>query len=368
MTPMGKYPTAAALLVAFVLSPGEETARAAKPWEKLLPFKKIDADPEKSYRVTDSNGPWMILATVFRGDNAEQKAHELVLELRKTYKLPAFVHEKVFDYTHQVRGRGFNPDGTPKVMKHAQGEQVKEVAVMVGNYASVDDPDAANTLKKIKTLEPESLKRGAQSQVFADLRNSAFAKKRKGPMGSAFVAPNPLLPPEYFNTSGVDKLVLEMNKQVPHSLLDCPGKYSVRVATFTGNAVIDQRKIKNGAGVELKSRLEQAAEKAHLLTEELRARGEEAYEFHDRTQSIVTVGSFESLEMPTEDGRKTPNPQISRVINAYRPQVATAPGVELSAKQLVNVKERFTGSTITLDLQPAPVPAPKRSIGAVYQR
>ena len=43
-------------------------------------------------------------------------------------------------------------------------------------------------------------------------------------MGSAFVVTNPLLPPEYFNSAGVDKLVLEMNKEVPHSLLECPGK------------------------------------------------------------------------------------------------------------------------------------------------
>ena len=39
--------------------------------------------------------------------------------------------------------------------------------------------------------------------------------------------------------------------------------------------------------------LEEAAENAHILTESLRQQGYEAYEFHDRDQSIVTVGSFD---------------------------------------------------------------------------
>ena len=35
-----------------------------------------------------------------------------------------------------------------------------------------------------------------------------------------------------------------MNKDVPYSLFDCPGKYSVKVATFTGAAEIDPMRIR----------------------------------------------------------------------------------------------------------------------------
>ena len=238
---------------------------AATPWQKLLPFKKIDADPNKSYPVTDANGPWMILAMVFHGDEAERQARQLAFELRKKFKLEAYTHVQVFDYTKFGRSWGVNPDGSPTVAWRAHEDDVRQVAVMVGNFASLDDDRATETLKKIKSIEPESLRtEGAKSsQIFADLRQAAHAKKKKGPMGSAFVATNPLLPPEYFNSAGVDKLVLEMNKEVPHSLLKCPGKFTVKVATFTGTAVIDQRKIHDvKLGKKMNHTLEEAAENA----------------------------------------------------------------------------------------------------------
>src|SRR4029078_465298 len=82
---------------------------------------------------------------------------------------------------------------------------------------------------------------------------------------------NPLLPKEYFVTPGVDRLVLEMNEGVSHSLLDCPGKYTVKVATLNGAAVVDSKKIKEvEKGKSLSSRLAEAAENAHKLTEALR--------------------------------------------------------------------------------------------------
>ena len=53
-------------------------------------------------------------------------------------------------------------------------------------------------------------------------------------MRNAFITTNPLLPDEYFVPKGLDRLVLEMNEPVKYSLLDCPGKYTVKIATFTG--------------------------------------------------------------------------------------------------------------------------------------
>ena len=54
-------------------------------------------------------------------------------------------------------------------------------------------------------------------------------------MGHAFITTNPLLPADYYAPrKGIDELVLRMNKGVTHSLLDCPGKYTVQVAHFMG--------------------------------------------------------------------------------------------------------------------------------------
>ena len=91
-------------------------------------------------------------------------------------------------------------------------------------------------------------------------------------MRKAFITTNPLLPDEYFAPKGIDRLVLEMNQPVKFSLLDCPGKYTVKVATFTGRVVIDQKQIEEieKKGKPFDSQLAEAADKAHKLTMALR--------------------------------------------------------------------------------------------------
>jgi invasion protein IalB len=54
-------------------------ALAAPPWASLIPFKKVEADPQASYELTEQHGPWLIMCTSFAGPTAEQQAHDLVL-------------------------------------------------------------------------------------------------------------------------------------------------------------------------------------------------------------------------------------------------------------------------------------------------
>jgi hypothetical protein len=65
------------------------------------------------------------------------------------------------------------------------------------------------------------------------------------------------------------------------------------------------------------SPLVEAAENAHLLTKELRSHGFEAYEFHDRTESIVTIGSFASATQQLPDGRVVAIPEVQRIIQTF---------------------------------------------------
>src|SRR6185369_4029573 len=102
------------------------------------------------YTVTENNGPWMIMATVFRGENSAEDARALVYELRSKYNLPAYSHSKAFDYSKPIAGRGLDPYGNPKRMKYQSSKVEKEVAVLVGDYATVDDPAAQKALAKIK--------------------------------------------------------------------------------------------------------------------------------------------------------------------------------------------------------------------------
>ena len=65
------------------------------------------------------------------------------------------------------------------------------------------------------------------------------------------------------------------------------------------------------------SKLEIAADNAHRLTEMLRKKGIEAYEFHDRFESIVTIGSFDTVGNELPDGRIDLQPQIHQIMQTY---------------------------------------------------
>ncbi len=359
------------------------TARtmAAPPWQKLIPFKSVDADPKKSYWLTEDNGPWMIFATSFAGEGAEAQARELVLELRKRYKMEAYMHKRHFDFTEPVYGRGVNRYGEPKKMRYHNATSFDEIAVLVGNYTSLDAPGADEDLEVIKTAKPHCLDlAGAEGKkktaqrfvVLRELQRLAHLDpemQKAGPMRRAFIARNPILPKEYFVGSGLDPFVLNMNKGVRFGLLDCPGRYTVRVASFRGETHFlgegaDEESKSHGSllgfpGHGKTSKLEVAADNAHRLTEMLRKKGIEAYEFHDRCESIVTVGSFETVGHPLPNGRIDLLPAIHQIMVTYGAERSPLPnhGQGMRPKSL---------DGIPFDVQPLPVVVPRRSISSDY--
>ncbi|HYW80436.1 MAG TPA: hypothetical protein VE890_12705 [Thermoguttaceae bacterium] len=348
------------------------SARAALPLTSLLSFNRVDADPDKDYRITEENGPWMIMACPFSGDGAEQQARELVLELRQQYKLEAYIHQKSFNLG-DARPRGLNRYGDPVKGRYRNGSELKEYAVMVGNYQSFDDSDAQKTLQKIKHSHPKCLEIGEDKQTNRSLAGWRMTQKQlqkiigsdkqaNGPMGHAFVTPNPVLPKDYFAAPGVDKLVVEMNKNVTHSLLNCEGKYTVQVATFKGNVFIEPEKIREiESGKQVESKLAKAARQAHLLTEALRLKDYDAYEFHDRYSSVVTVGSFNAPGIPRADGKLEIDPSIRKIIEVFgaRPLSGpTPPGTLPTHVKTLTIDDE----SIPFDVQPMLIQVPKRSI------
>jgi len=350
---------------------------AEPPWSKLLLFKRIEADPDKDYALTEKEGPWMIMAATFSGEGAMSQARELVYELRSRYKLPAYTHDMQFDFS-QGPYQGASGQSPSDRRYRYRLDKRYEVAVLVGNYPSVDDPEAQRVLKKIKYIQPECMqlekriKEGKKdSRTLGAFRLAQLAvhevartaNRQKGPLGHAFITTNPLLPDEYFVPPGIDPLVEEINKPVQYSLLDCPGRYSCRVATFTGAALIDPldiRAVEEGRG-KLPSRLAEAAERAHKLTMALRAEGIEAYEFHDRYSSIVTVGSFDWIWKTDEQGRTIMNPAAEEVINTFGMEQKGA--LQPGATAQVRSKDG-----IPFDILPVPIEVPRRSVAARYER
>jgi hypothetical protein len=372
-------------LLAVGLVIGMPCGARADGWLPTSWFTASAVDPQAMYPLAENDGPWLVLATTFRGQTAREDARGLVHELRSRNKLRAYTHEKAFDYRGEQRGMGLNPDGTPKRMRYAQAAEVLEVAVLVGDFASFEDPRGQKALQAVKQLRPETLGgAGAKSRLVADFlqanQQHARAAAAKPPMHAAMLIPNPLLPADYFARQEVDEFVLAMNADVAHSLLDCSGRYTVRVATFTGAGTFDTGTAGGGSssgglvdvnrfvaalkgsgwkdpqlkGLEPESRLVEAADNAHRLTEALRRAGWQAWEFHDRDSSIVCVGAVDQLAVPGAEGAPVPHPEIVRIVSALGPDHAA-----LARGQVV--PRSFGG--VMLDLQPKPIDVPRRPAG-----
>jgi hypothetical protein len=349
-------------------------AQAQKSWTSFIPFRKsVDADPTKRYELTESNGPWLILAASFAGPGALEQAHELVLELRQQYNMTTYINQKVFDFTEPVIGKSIDRHtGLPAKMKHANGSKFESYAVLVGDFEDSKDPGLQKTLDKLKHAKPECLdlnKRETSTQRFAGFRalqrrlNGDESKQKKGPMGHAFVTRNPHLPKEYFSTGGIDEFVYKLNQRVEHSLLKNPRHFTVKVASFGGKDTMKSDEIERieRTGI-VSNQLEIAADKAHRLTVALRARGVEAYEFHDRVESIVTVGSFDSVGEPRADGKTEINPTVHKIMKMYGASQRELPG-----GGTLGLQPR-TLAGITFDVQAVPVHVPRRSVASAFAR
>lgn len=360
-------------LVAIGMLTGSAAALAAPPWQSLIPFKRrVEADPNKTYTLTEDHGPWMILAATFTSMQAEKEARDLVLEMRSRYNVPAYMHEQVYDFTEPVEGRGVDRYGRPKKMRYVNATKFSGYAVLVGEFETFDDPQAQKTLDTIKSSMPRSLnpetgkwtiQRWKVVQKLRDQMNMNDERDQRGPLGAAFITRNPLLPEEYFNAGGLDDFVIDMNKGVEHSLLDNPGKFTVQVATFGGEVTVDPNKVeKLSSSRDASDKLVVAADKAHRLTLGLRRRGVEAYEFHDRFASIVTIGSFNEYEAAGPNGQPELRKDIREIIATYSARPAGSGG----QTQFGIIPKTIDG--ISCDATPTLVEVPRRSVGAAYAR
>lgn len=350
------------LCASAVLLLGSSISPAAE-WVNRL-FKQVNADPKKEYHLTEENGPWMIMATSFSGEGAREQAKELVLEIRKRFKVEAYMFEKVFDLSKPMPGGRVNPYGEQTMLRYQRSGKFKEIAVLVGDYPAIDDPTAQEMLEKLKYADIHCMRleegrrdhqslgglRYLQQQIRRQMQGNK--SRAKGRLGKAFITTNPLLPEDYFDRKGLEPFVVRLNKPLEYSLLTCPGRYTVQVATFTGKVVVDPKKIKQiESSDRFESGLEAAAKRAHDLTLALRKQGVEAYEFHDRYQSIVCIGSFNSYGHRRADGKIEINPQMFAIMQRWGP--------ERNAQGAVSKPRQLKG--IPFDLQPQIVQVPKES-------
>ena len=353
-------------------------AAGPRPQRPASDVGQQSANPHAdSYSLTQESGPWLIVAASFSGDGADKQAHELASELRDRFHLHAYVHEMDFKFKDDSDNNGKYGSTTRRRLR--RGDEVREIAVLVGDFPSINGPDAQQMLAHVKSLQPNALNVDpdqtaqtlAQTRRLEDAALEKLGKARQhGPMGQAFFTRNPLLPREYFVPKGVDPFVAKMNEGVEHSLLDCPGLQTIQVATFRGKTILqtsakDEVESKSFWGSHKKDDkdpLIEAAENAHLLAKELRAHGYDAYEFHDRTQSIVTIGAFAQVTQQLPDGRVVAIPEVQKIVQTFdasfdTPADPLSPiGNDLRTQRLVEERQHEVSAKLNNNQQAQIVP------------
>ena len=365
-------------VVALVLVTLVANQAIAKSPFNFISFRSNKSVAKSSQLLTEENGPWMVFVSAFAGEGAEQEARQLVDTLRQRFRLNAYLHKEQYDYTGKVVGKGFNRYGGKKKMRYNTNYAFEEVAVLVGDFESVNDPKLQKALKAIKyaTRDQLSLK-GKQTPTtrrWAGIRDSvkkftkSEEKRRKGPLGNAFATRNPMIPKEAFAPTGLSQAVIKMNKGVKNSLLENPGKYSVRVASFRGQVIIDQRQIHDieTNRRQTDGRINQTDEQAEELCALLRDKNIEAYVYHDLHESIVTVGSFAEIGAEQPNGTIELQPKVAKIMEMYGPRKQAVPGggssyAGVMPQVLTNGHKQYP-----LDIAPQPILVPRRSIATDY--
>ncbi|MFK8113923.1 MAG: hypothetical protein AB8B91_17100 [Rubripirellula sp.] len=361
-------------LTAFISGIATTTACADPPsllkmFRKAPAAKPINSD---AYKLSQEDGPWLILASTVVGEGAQQRAERIAKEIRTQMKLPAFIYKENFDFTGTI-----NP-GAAKKLRYANRYQYDGYAVLVGEYDSIKHPSIEKDLQRIKTatlpvfqdpneVAAENNRSNPVMMVKALTAELIQYRKDKplGPMGQAFVTRNPMLPKDFFQAPPVDAFVHQMNDGLENSLLKCSGKYTVVVKTFEGmGAIMDGKAEKKFTPNSI--RLHKYAANAEKMAADLRSKGVEAYQFHDRFRSLVTVGSFEELGRELPDGRFEYDPAILRVMNKYR---AFNVRPELARQVPVGTRGMASNNAamIPFDVQPTPIAVPGSSKTSLYK-
>ncbi|MBW8885806.1 MAG: hypothetical protein JF612_13745 [Planctomycetia bacterium] len=97
------------------------------------------------------------MAASFAGPTAEQQSHDLVMELRQKYKLEAYAFRRTYDFSKPTDGIGYNRYGGPRRMRYLSNNKFDEIAVLVGNFSSIQDPQIDRALAIVKNARPDTL-------------------------------------------------------------------------------------------------------------------------------------------------------------------------------------------------------------------
>jgi hypothetical protein len=275
-----------------------------------IAFARVEADPNKEYAITPEVGPWVVSATCYVGPDASTLAHELVLEIRSRFDLPAWVFNRGDEERRQ------SIENWRKMQEHLPPEQrlpyrgpryQPQCAVLIGGYKDIDA--ARRMLDKVRKLPPPSADRlkPVRSTLRAVEGNQGLAQLEESfanPFELSFVARNPTVPVERHADKN-DPFLKELNAGETYSLLKCRKPWTLVIATFQGVSIIEPDTKKGSFLTKLlpgkaPETLSASAMNAHNLAQALRTKplGLDAYVLHMRAGSLVTIGGFDRKDDP----------------------------------------------------------------------
>ena len=327
----------------------------------ILSAGQIEAVKGKSYRLTKQHGPWMIMVGSFRdvsekegrkteGLSAQEAADEVVFELRQK-GIPAYTFAQ-----DAQKGEIKTVDRSGREDMRIFAAQRDMICVIAGNYENQDNITAEKTLNYVKKFKPGFMKDEKSGAIYRK------ATEKKGPFGSAFLTVNPMLDPSEVAQKKPDVDLVKLNYGMQNSLIENPAKYTVQVATFTGRSVtpianssfVNREKefdVRLHSKEAERTNLGAISEDAAQLAAALRQRGIEAWVYHDRFESIVTVGGFHNAQ----------DPRIAEIVKNYGAkakkdqttgqEVVVAEWLPPDASQ---VSQRGKGSTMMWVFDPQP--------------
>jgi hypothetical protein len=279
------------------VTPASTTVPDLTPVNDLkAPTIPLPNEPIEPYLLTKDVGPFMVMARVFRGPQAEQMALVLVKELRNDFGLPAYVL-RTKDYPGRSLMRGNPPTVPSEVMQPniKMPEAIRtrdEAAVLVGNEKTLAGSE--KLWRDVKKLKPKCLE-GMSSPYWW----------RSG-LSSAYRTTNPYVPAQYLYPRPNDKLVMRMNTGL-RSLAKCQGTYSLQVADFSGRSTyqfaataLPHYLLPDLTNSPLRKAHDDAERMAEKLAKapEIQRLGQPIFVYHDKTSSKVFIGSFNNPQDP----------------------------------------------------------------------
>jgi hypothetical protein len=278
---------------------------------------KVEADPNKEYFVSPADGEWMILGASYRGEMSGKLAHDLVLELRARYDLPAFVFDRSADEREEQRKDIEAQKRQMQLWMQAHGCQTdqplpvrvrrieEQRAVLIGGYRDMET--ARRALDELRKLPPPQTEPGTTLYVHHfDPQQQAGERVERtapNPFKSAFVVHNPAVPVKPPEPEDDNKVVRALNAGESLSISRCRKPWTLAVASYQGLGMFQSGSapgpICSGNGMaDTAERLNACGLNAHNLAEALRKLHFEAYVYHTRYRSVVTVGGFDSKDDP----------------------------------------------------------------------